>query len=167
MIILRGERVGKRGRVAVGCSAVVLSPDSQKVLLIQRADNGLWAVPGGYLEPGENLTEACAREVLEETGIRVQVGRLIAVYTDPNLLLEYQDGNRWQIVVFLFAATPVGGQINNSNESTDVGYFSRSEIQLMNLGGFDRQRIEDAFAAPEGTTVYGQIELDSSEAAEG
>jgi hypothetical protein len=41
--IIRGERVGKQGRLAVGCSATVLDPTTQKILLIRRADSGRWA----------------------------------------------------------------------------------------------------------------------------
>ena len=145
--IIRGERVGKQGRLAVGCSAAVFGPMKQKILLVRRADNGRWSVPGGYMEPGESVTEACAREVLEETGVRVRVGQLVAVYNSPHILLEYPDGNRLQLVVLHFAAQPVGGTLCTSEETTEVGYFSRADIERMDMGGFDRQRIGDAFAA--------------------
>jgi ADP-ribose pyrophosphatase YjhB (NUDIX family) len=61
--IIRGDRVGKGGRIAVGCSAAVLEPEDHKTLLVRRADSGLWAVPGGYMEPDESVIEACARAV--------------------------------------------------------------------------------------------------------
>lgn len=145
--IIRGERVGKLGRLAVGCSAAVLGPTKQKVLLVRRADNGRWSVPGGYIEAGESVTEACAREVSEETGLCVRIGRLVAVYTSPHILLEYPDGNRYQLVVLHFAAQPVGGTLSTSDETTEVGYFSRADIERMDIGDLDRQRIDDAFAA--------------------
>ena len=145
--IIRGERVGKQGRLAVGCSAAVFGPMKQKILLVRRADNGRWSVPGGYMEPGESVTEACAREVLEETGVHVRVGQLVAVYNSPHILLEYPDGNRLQLVVLHFAAQLVGGTLRTSEETTEVGYFSRADIERMDMGGFDRQRIDDAFAA--------------------
>ena len=145
--ITRGERVGRLGRLAVGCSAAVIDPDGRGILLVRRADDGRWAVPGGYMEPGESVTEACAREVLEETGVHVHVGRLIGVYNSPHILLEYPDGNRLQLVILHFAAKPVGGILSTSDETTEVGYFSRAEIERMDVGGLDRQRIEDAWAA--------------------
>ena len=119
--VVYGERVGKLGRLAVRCSATILDPTKQRVLLICRADNGRWAVPGGYMEPGESVAEACAREVREETGLHVRVGRLIAVYSTPHKLLEYPDGNRYQLVVLHFVAEPIGGVLGAGDETTEIG----------------------------------------------
>jgi ADP-ribose pyrophosphatase YjhB (NUDIX family) len=145
--IIRSERAGKLGRLAIGCSASVLEPRTREVLLVRRVDDGRWAVPGGYMEPGESVTEACAREVLEETGMHVRVGRLVAVYNSPHVLLEYREGARLQLVVLHFVAEPVGGTPTTSDETIQVGYFSPAEIKGMDVGALDRQRIEDTFAA--------------------
>lgn len=156
--VIRGDRVGKQGRLAVGCSAVVL--DSMgNILLVRRADNGRWAVPGGYMEPGESVTEACAREVWEETGIRVRVGRLIGVYNSPHIMVEYPDGNRFQLVMLCFAAEPVEGDLCTSEETTEVGYFSRADVEDMDMSGFNRQRIDDAFAAQDIAFVRNDYDL--------
>ncbi len=50
-----GNRVGKNGHLGVGCSASVFDTERKKVLLIRRADNGKWDVPGGYMDPGESF----------------------------------------------------------------------------------------------------------------
>jgi ADP-ribose pyrophosphatase YjhB (NUDIX family) len=143
--LVRGERIGKRGRLAVVCSAAVIEPTAGKILLVQRADNGRWAVPGGYIEPGESLIEACAREVLEESGLCVRVEQLSNVYTNPHLLLEYPNGNRLQLVVLHFAAEPIGGALRSSEETTRVGCLSR--------------RIHDAFAAQAAAFVRDDFSL--------
>ncbi len=83
-----GERVCRQGRLAIGTSAAIFDSPRQRLLLQQRADNGHWCVPGGSMEAGESLTEACAREVLEETGLQVIVKRLISVFSDPHWLLR-------------------------------------------------------------------------------
>jgi ADP-ribose pyrophosphatase YjhB (NUDIX family) len=145
--IIRGERVGKLGRIAVGCSAAIIQPQERKILLVRRADNGLWAIPGGYMDPGESVAEACAREVLEETGLSVRVGRLIAVYNRAHVLLEYPDGNRLQLVVMHFAAECLGGVLSTSDVTTQVGYFSYEATASMLMNPFNRLRIDDAFAA--------------------
>ena len=66
-----------------------------EILLIQRADNGHWGLPGGHVEPGESVAQAAAREVLEETGCKIEVGRLIGVYSDPERqTVESSSGER-------------------------------------------------------------------------
>ncbi|MBI3242122.1 MAG: NUDIX domain-containing protein [Chloroflexi bacterium] len=143
--VIQDERIGKLGKLAVGCSAAVFDSNKRKILLVRRADNGRWAVPGGYMEPGESVAEACAREVLEETGLHVRVDRLIAVYSTPHVLLEYPDGNRLQLVVLHFAAEPIEGELQLSKETTELRYFSREEIEYLNVSDMDRQRITDGF----------------------
>ena len=94
--LLYGERIGKLAKLAPACGAVIFDTTKQSVLLTRRSDNGRWCVPGGAMDPGESAVEACAREVLEETGLVVHVGRLIGVYTNPHIIIEYADGNRRQ-----------------------------------------------------------------------
>jgi ADP-ribose pyrophosphatase YjhB (NUDIX family) len=67
-------------RPVVGVGGVVLAGD--QVLVVQRGaepSKGLWSIPGGAVEAGESLAEACAREVAEETGLRVEVGPMVEV----------------------------------------------------------------------------------------
>ena len=144
-IVIAGERVGKQGRLTVGCSASIFHRDRQKMLLTQRVDNGQWCVPGGFMEPGESMTEACAREVLEETGLHTQVVRLIGVYTNPHLLLTYPDGNAWQMVVLHFEAEPINGMLGTSDETMASAYFARAEIDQLEMSRLDRLRVLDAF----------------------
>ncbi|MBN1876916.1 MAG: NUDIX domain-containing protein [Anaerolineae bacterium] len=151
--IIQGERVAKRGRLAIGCSATVVDPATQKILLIRRADTGRWAVPGGYMEPGESVIEACVREVWEETGIQIRVKRLAAVYTNPHLVAEYPDGNCVQVVFLHFAAESIGGDLCTSEESPEVGYFSYAEIVGLDMNGLSRQRIDDALAAQKAAVI--------------
>lgn len=116
------------------------------MLLTRRDDNGQWCVPGGYMEPGESVTEACAREVLEETGLQVEVKRLIGVYTTPHRLLTYPDGNRWQIVVLHFEATAIGGELRTSDETTDLRFFTPAEVKRLLMNELDQRRVADGFA---------------------
>ena len=143
--IIQHERAGKEGKLGVGCSATVFD-DRWRILLIRRTDNGKWAVPGGYMEPGEDFAEACAREVYEETGLRVLISRLIGIYTNPHVLLEYPDGNRWQLVILHFEATILDGELRTSDESSELDFFLSNEIAGLHMGMLDRCRIEDSFA---------------------
>ena len=96
------------------------------------------------MEPGESIAETCAREVWEETGLRVRVGRLIGLYTSPDFVIEYADGNRFQIVGASFEARVVDGELGLSDETTEYGYFAPDEIERMDLMEHHRERIADA-----------------------
>jgi ADP-ribose pyrophosphatase YjhB (NUDIX family) len=139
-----GERVGRQGELLVGCSAVIFDESRKKVLLTRRADNGEWCLPSGHMEPGESAEEACAREVIEETGLSVIIKRLIGIYTNPNRLLTYPDGKKFHLVALHFEAEIIGGELSLSNETTAYGYYSRTEIANLVMLKIHIERIDDA-----------------------
>lgn len=98
------------------------------------------------MEPGESVTETCVREIFEETGLLVQVLRLIGVYSDPDRLLVYPDGHAFHLVGLCFEAHQLGGELQLSDETTAYGFFSLEEINGMELLDQHRERILDAFA---------------------
>lgn len=143
--VLYGERIGREGHLRVGSSAVIFDPGREKILLTRRKDNSLWCLPSGGMISGESAAETCSREVLEETGLVVQVIHLIGVYTSPNWLIEYSDGNRAQAVAFCFEAEIVGGELKIGDEVSEMGYYKGQEIEKLDLMASHRQRILDAF----------------------
>ncbi|MBI2561507.1 MAG: NUDIX domain-containing protein [candidate division NC10 bacterium] len=73
--------------------AAIISNGEGKILLQRRSDNGLWGLPGGSVEIGESVRDAIIREVQEETGLTVEVVRLIGVYSDPKVqVVRYEPG---------------------------------------------------------------------------
>ena len=98
------------------------------------------------MEPGESAEEACVREVEEEMGLHVQVTRLIGIYTSPNRIVAYADGNRYQMVAFSFEAQVLSGELRLSDETIEFGYFSPAEIESLDLMEDHRERIRDALA---------------------
>ncbi len=144
--IIRGERIGKQGRIRTGCSAIIFDDAREQILLTRRADNGLWCLPGGGIDPGESAAEACVREVLEETGLDVHVTRLVGIYSSPDWLVEYPDGNRVQIVAMSFEASIDGGTLTTTSEVSEFGYFPITAIEKLDLMLNHYQRILDAFA---------------------
>ena len=144
--VITGDRVGQNGTIRVGCSAVIFHKNRDKILLTRREDNNQWCLPSGGMEPGESASEACIREVEEETGLQVTIKRLIGVYTTPHELIVYQDGNRFQLVALCFEAEIVGGELRLSCETTEYGYFSYQEIQKLDLLLNHTQRIKDAYS---------------------
>lgn len=144
--LIFGERIGRSAQIRNGCTATIFDAQRQKVLLQRRSDNGRWGLPGGGMDPGESAAEACARELLEETGLQTRVKRLVGIYTNPHMILEYPDGNRWQIVAFHFEVEVTGGDIALDDETLELAYFSREELQDLDLMEHHRVRIDDSFA---------------------
>ncbi|WP_250444379.1 NUDIX domain-containing protein [Actinotalea sp. C106] len=104
-----------------GVSAVVLD-DAGRVLLGRRSDNGRWAVPSGILEPGEQPAVGLAREVLEETGVEVEVVALTAVESGEPI--GYDNGDRAQYIDLCFWCRPLSGEAHVADdESLEVGWF--------------------------------------------
>ena len=105
------------------------------------------------MDPGEDAVECCAREVLEETGLVVRVGRLIGVYSSPHVIVEYAAGNRRQGLNLIFEAEPTGGELCITEETTEVGYFSPEQMKSMDTMEPIYQRIEDALAGQEAAFI--------------
>jgi len=144
--ILYGDRIGKQGKIRLGCSAAIFD-EQGRALLTKRQDNGQWCLPSGGLEPGESAAEACEREVFEETGLNVRVKRLVGVYSHPDQLVIYADGNKVQIVALHFEAEITGGELGLSDETSDFGYFTMEEIEGLEMLGRHKERIIDTLAA--------------------
>jgi 8-oxo-dGTP pyrophosphatase MutT (NUDIX family) len=103
----------------IGASGIVINEFGQ-VLLIQRDDTCTWAMPGGSLDAGELPNDAAAREVEEETGLKVLPVRLAGMDYWPN----QPDG----FLIFSFRCLVRGGQLAASAESLQVGFFARDPL---------------------------------------
>ena len=143
--VLHGERIGKKGRIRLGCSAIILDQAREKVLLTKRADNDLWCLPGGGVEPGECVEETIVREVREETGLTVRVSRLVGVYSDPDWLVVYNEDDAVQIVALSFETEITAGEPGLSDETSEWGYFSLEEVGELEMLLNHELRIQDAF----------------------
>ena len=139
-----GVRLGKEGKLRLGCAAVIFDSAREKVLLTRRTDNGLWCLPGGRVESGESVAEACQREVWEETGLKVRVKRLVGVYSNPDQLIIYPDESKAFIVALCFEAEVIGGHLGLSDETTKFGYFSFAEMDALPMIGNHKERVLDA-----------------------
>ena len=145
--VLHGKRIGKEGRIRLGCSAVIFDEARERVLLTKRADNGLWCLPSGGVDPGERVEETIVREVMEETGLTVRVLRLVGVYSDPDWLVVYDEQNAVQIVALSFETEITAGEPGLSDETSDWGYFTLEEVGQLDMLLNHTARIRDALAS--------------------
>ncbi|RLI15252.1 MAG: hypothetical protein DRO43_01740 [Candidatus Hecatellales archaeon] len=127
----------------VGVGGLVI--DKDKLLLIKRAyepSSGLWSIPGGLLEVGEELEEAVAREIEEETGIKVEVKELLGVF---NFVIRDEAGKvKYHYVLIDFLAKPVGGKLRPSRETLDARWVSLKDIEKYSLTRTTRRLISRA-----------------------
>ena len=139
-----GDRVMRMpDAVHVAASGIVFNGKGE-VLLEKRADNGWWGLPGGHIDVGESVEQAAIREILEETGIRTRVRRLVGIYSDPqnNVIGAYSDG-LIHFVVLIFECEYLSGDLRVSAESTDIGYFPARDLPAQTLL-CDVQAVNDA-----------------------
>lgn len=115
--------------------AAVVSREDGKVLVIRRADTGEWQIPGGVLERGEQLEAGVAREVLEETGIHVEVQTLTGVY---HHLLRH-------VVALVYRCAPIGGIVTVSEESSEVCWLD-ADAAASRMQPVFAVRVRDALA---------------------
>lgn len=130
----------KANSIVPAVTAFVVN-DRGELLLERRSDNGRWGMPGGVQEIGENLAGTVTREVLEETGISVEVVGLVGIYSDPGHVIAFADGEVRQEFSICFRARPVGGQISVSAESFEVRWVPREELDTLDMSPTTRLRI--------------------------
>lgn len=97
----------------------VIYDEQSRVLLVRQSADGLWSTPGGVIEPGETPATAVVREVLEETGLEVEIERLLGVYGGPDFVVAYPNGDRSQYVSAIFECRIVGGALGADGDETD------------------------------------------------
>lgn len=119
----------------IGAFAVVRD-DAGRVLLGHRRDCDFWGLPGGGMEAGEAPWQAAVREVREETGLRVEIERLVGVYSWPDAAEH----------IFSCTAHVVSGSLSTSEETRDVRFFAPSALPR-NIFAEHAERIRDALAA--------------------
>jgi ADP-ribose pyrophosphatase YjhB (NUDIX family) len=110
-----------------GGSALVLD-DHGHVLMQRRSDSGNWSLPGGVMDIGETLGQCVVREVKEETGLDIELTGLLGIYTDPNHVIAYTDGEIRQEFNITYLGQVTGGTIAVSHESTEVRFVDPTEF---------------------------------------
>jgi 8-oxo-dGTP diphosphatase len=112
----------------------VVIPSERGVVLVRRGSEpyeGQWALPGGFVEVGETVRQAAAREAAEETGLAVEISRLVGVYSEPDR------DPRGHNVSVAFLARVLSGQMQAASDAADVDVLDPASVEL----AFDHDRI--------------------------
>lgn len=123
-------------------AAVALISDN-KLLMLKRRDSGNWTMPGGTMEFGESLKDCAVREVLEETGLNVEIRDIIGIYTDPKIVVEYSDGEVRQEFSTLYYGTVKHGKEHIDDESTEYKWVDVAELPNLPMADSQRIRVND------------------------
>jgi len=137
-------RVGHE-QVILAYTSAIITDAQGRVLLQRRSDFPWWGLPGGVLERGERLEECLRREVWEETGLHVDPGRLVGVYSSPDFNVTYPNGDRVQQFTVCFACRVTGGRLRaDGDEVLGLAHFPLDD--LPEVPSWYRAMLED-FAA--------------------
>ena len=125
------DRIGRDLLLIPSVSVAVLD-DAGRILMVRAIDDGLWATPGGMMEPLETPADAAVRETWEETGLLVAPTAILGVFGGPECAIQYPNGDRIAWVATLFAARVTGGAARPDGIETDaVRYVARDEWRTL------------------------------------
>ncbi|HPX93440.1 MAG TPA: NUDIX domain-containing protein [Bacillota bacterium] len=128
---------------AIRPAAAVAIVENNRILLLKRKDNEKWTMPGGTLEIGENMTACALREVKEETGYTIRITDIIGTYTDPNIKVEYSDGEIRQEFTLLYAGVIVSGHPKLDQESTNFIWIELENADKLPMADSQKTRLKD------------------------
>jgi ADP-ribose pyrophosphatase YjhB (NUDIX family) len=112
---------------AIPCVGAIVHDAAGRLLLVRRANppaQGLWSIPGGRVEPGEDAEQAVVREVAEETRLEVTVERFVG-----SVVRDAPGGGRYLIADF--ACRVIGGRLAAGDDAADAGWFGAADLAAL------------------------------------
>ena len=122
------KAVGTQPLILVGVAVAVINEMGE--ILLQKRKDGLWGVPGGFLELGESTEEAGKREVLEETGIEVGELELVGVFSGEHHFVKLPNGDEFYPVTIAYVSKDIKGGVLKADgvETTEAKFFKVNEL---------------------------------------
>ena len=116
-----------------GVGALII--DNGRILLIERGREplkGYWSLPGGAVEVGEKLEDALRREVLEETGLQVEVVHLLEIF--ERIMTDAAGKTEYHFILMDYICVPRGGSLQASDDASRAEWFTEDEVTRMSAG---------------------------------
>jgi ADP-ribose pyrophosphatase YjhB (NUDIX family) len=134
----------------LGVGALIFTRAGRRgpILLIERGGKplkGYWSLPGGLVEPGEQLEEAVRREVEEETGLRIEPTRLFEIF--QRIMRDPQGRVEYHYVLADYVCRVVGGKLRAGDDVSRAEWARRSELRRYRLTEGTLEVIERAFSS--------------------
>jgi len=128
-------------------AAVAIFDDENRLLLLKRKDNDKWTMPGGTMDFGESLADCAIREVKEETNLDIELVDIVGIYTDPNILIEYSDGEvRQEFTVVYYGEIAERLDVMIDDESKEFCWCDTDSIEKLNFAKSQKIRIQAAIS---------------------
>jgi ADP-ribose pyrophosphatase len=122
-----------------------------RVLLIRRGHPpgaGRWSLPGGVIRLGETLREAAERELREECGVEIEVGKPIDVI--DSIVHDEQGQVRFHYVVIYLSVKRVAGKVRAGSDATEARWTTREDLSLIDMHPLAREVVDRALGALKG-----------------
>lgn len=145
------RHIGSEPFVAAAGVAAVFD-DGGRLLLVRRADDGTWSLPGGMVELGERIDQTVVNEIKEETGLDIVPERLIGIHSTDTYLVRFPNGDRIKAASCLFRCRVVAGDLApDLDEVLQARFFASDELPA--LPSRYKDRVATAFANDPDTII--------------
>ncbi|MFJ8954976.1 NUDIX hydrolase [Streptomyces sp. NPDC102381] len=122
----------KANTLIPACNLLVVN-DAGEILLQRRRDTGQWALPGGAQDIGETPAACAIRECLEETGIIAEITGFLGVYSNPDHIVAYTDGEIRQQYEVAYIGRPTGGEPTVNDEADAVRWAAPADLPTLDI----------------------------------
>jgi 8-oxo-dGTP pyrophosphatase MutT (NUDIX family) len=126
----------------IPASNLLVVNEEAEILLQRRRDTGQWALPGGAQEMGETPAECAVRECEEETGVKAAISGFLGVFSDPDHIVAYTDGEIRQEYEVTLIGQPVSGVPTVNDEASDVRWVHPGGLDDLDIHPTQRRQID-------------------------
>jgi ADP-ribose pyrophosphatase YjhB (NUDIX family) len=121
------QKIGNELLQVPSVAGLIRNSENQ-LLFIRKSEDGVWGLPAGAIEPGETPKEAVVREVFEETGLKVNLNKIVGVFGGANFRHTYPSGDQVEYLITLFTCEILEVSVATDNEISEMKYFSQAEM---------------------------------------
>ena len=140
-----------KANTLIPASNLLVADREGAILLQRRRDTGQWALPGGAQDIGETAAQCAVRECVEETGIIAEITGFLGIYTNPDHIVAYSNGEIRQQYENTYLGRPISGEPTVNDEADGVRFVPPTLLDQYDIHPSMRQQINDYLA---GTYPY-------------